>query len=375
VGKPKAPKAPDYAAAAQQQGAANVNSAVASNFLNQINQVGPDGSLKYSYDYAHGYTDPQTGKIIPSATATTTLSPEQQKLYDQNTQISTALNDQAIKGIGYVADATSNPLTSSQFNPLSYGPSVDPSKYTTSVAGPNYSNLPALNYGKMPSADDFAAQRDQVTNALMSRLQPTLDQQQNSLDAKLANQGISLGSDAFKTAQFQNAQAVNDQRTSALLAGSQEQQRLFEDAMGIQGAQFGQSLAAQQAAQSRSDSAYQAALNNANLNNSVQGNLFQQGLASGQFNNQAVSQAIQQADYFKNQPLNMLNALRSGNQVQMPTFGNVSNGAQIGAAPVYAATSDQYNSALNAYNTKMQGYAGLMSGLGSLGSTAIKTWG
>ena len=50
MGKPKAPKPPDYVGAAKAQGEADFNSTLATNYLNQPNQVGPDGSLIFSYD-------------------------------------------------------------------------------------------------------------------------------------------------------------------------------------------------------------------------------------------------------------------------------------------------------------------------------------
>src|SRR4051812_4145485 len=112
MGKPKAPPPPDYAAAATAQGQANTSSAIATNFLNQANQVGPDGSLTYSYDSQHGHTLPD-GTVIPQTTATTTLSPEQQKLHDQQIGISTQLNDLAASGIGYVGDAAAHPIDQS----------------------------------------------------------------------------------------------------------------------------------------------------------------------------------------------------------------------------------------------------------------------
>ena len=117
---------------------------------------------------------------------------------------------------------------------------------------------------------------------------------------------------------------LNDQRIAALLAGDQEQQ-----------------------------------------------NQFNRGLTSATFGNQARQQAIQEADYFKNQPLNMLNALRSGNQVNMPQFSNWSGGAAIQAAPIYQATADQYQAALDKYKTQMSGAGGLLGGLASLGGAAI----
>lgn len=332
MGKPSAPAPPDYAAAAQQQGVANVNSALVTSRLNQANQVGPNGSLTYSYGTPQdggGYRDPQTGQWIPQVTATTKLSPEQQKLYDQNTSISTSLNDLAQKGIGYVADASSNPIDQSKL------PSLN-----ANLGSADFSKL-----GAMPNAADFAGQRDQITNAMMERLQPYIDKERAALDTKLANQGIGHGSEAYNWDQDTFQRGVNDQRIAALLAGDQQQQNLFNNAMGIR--QQGVSEAM---------------------------NGFNTGLASGQFNNQARQQAIQEADYFKNQPLNMLNALRTGNQVSMPTFGNVTAGAQVQAAPIYQATSDQYDAQLQAYKAQMASSGGLLGGLASLGSAAITKW-
>jgi hypothetical protein len=294
LGKPSAPDPPDYAAAARAQGQENTQSALASNFLNQVNQNGPDGSLTYSYDRDHGLTL-KDGTVVPSVTATTVLSPEQQHLRDQNMQMSGSLNDLGIQGLGYVRNAVSTPLTGGNFNPLT-------------------SSVPT----------QFNANRDQVTQAMMSRLQPSIDRGQAAMEQKLANQGIAVGSDAYKASQDDFNRGVNDQRTSALLAGDQEEQ-----------------------------------------------NLFNRGLASSQFANSAQQQAIQEADYFRNQPLNMLNALRTGNQATLPQFGNVSGGANIAAAPVYQATADQYNAAMQNYQARLNSQNGFLSGLAGLGSAAI----
>lgn len=512
MGKPKAPTPPDYAAAAQQQGVANVNSAVASNYLNQVSQVGPTGSLTYSYDYQNGYRDPQTGQMIPRTTATTTLSPEQQKLYDQNVGLSTALNDLAGKGLGYVGDAVSNPASAANLpkggqapqvpenlvngvpvgnyqtgvgtssaapSGLVQGQSVNPNSPT--AVGDTVTSNPLVNsagnrdlqtgynfsgVSRAPTLDDFAAQRDQVTNALMARAQPDLDRARQARESLLANQGINPGSEAYSAAQRDLGTTENDARMSALLAGSQEQQRLFNNAMAARqqgvneqiaqgdlynqaqtgmwsqglananlnnqsaGQDFQQRLAAQgqnfdqrlgsnnldfsqrlaasgqnfqqnlagtaQDYNQRANEAdrqftqnlanaglynqaqtdqFSQRFSNAGMNNTNAGNIFNMGLAGAQYLNQARQQALQEQDYYRNQPLNMLNALRSGNQVTMPTFGNVSGGAAIAAAPVYAATNDQYQAAMQNYNTQMQGYSALLGGLGTLGSAAIGKWG
>jgi len=326
VGKPSAPKPPDYAAAATEQGKANVNSAIATNFLNQANQVGPNGSLTYSYDYNNGYRLPD-GTLIPLTTATTTLSPEQQKLYDQNMAMSGQLNDLAIRGIGYVDQASSTPI--------------------------DQSNLPGMigalqqyRYKDGSGGQDYMAHRDRITEAMMERMRPDIDREREAMRTRLANQGITQGSDAYNSENFNFQRGVNDQRIAALLAGDQEQQMYWDQ--------------------------QQRDLDN--FNKAQEGN-FGQGLASGQFANQARSQAIQEADYFKNQPLNMLNALRSGNQVTMPQFGNVTAGSNIQPAPVYAAANDAYSAAMDQYKAKMSAWSGLLSGITGIGSAAVGKWG
>lgn len=295
MGKPSAPTPPDLAAAAQQQGMANVNAALATNYLNQPNQIGPNGSMKFEYDRTQGHTLPD-GTFIPQTTATTVLSPEQQRLYDQNANISGSLNDVALRGINYVGTQADTPF--------------------------NLGNLPEA--GRAPDLNDFNRSRDTVTNALMSRLQPSIDRDQSALDTKLSNQGINLGSKAFQTAQDLQGQRVNDARQQALLAGT----------------------------------------NQANTQ-------FGQGLASSQFNNQARSQSLQEQDYLRSQPLNLLNALRTGNQVSMPQFGNVAAGANVAAAPIYAAANDGYQGQMQAYNAQSAQFGSMLSGLGSIGGAAI----
>lgn len=295
MGKPDAPDPPDYAAAAKAQGEANVSSAIATNYLNQVNQVGPNGSLTYSYDHNGGYTLPD-GTRIPGVTATTTLSPAQQELLNQQNEIGSSLNDLAIGGIGHVANTVGTPIDLSQ--------------------APDRVNTLDQTAGM--------EQRNAITDAYMERLQPYLDRDRAAMQTRLSNSGLHAGAEAYGAEQDIFQRGVNDQRIAALLAGDQEQQ-----------------------------------------------NQFQRGLASGQFQNQAREQAIQEQTFLRSEPLNMLNALRSGNQVSLPQFGNVAGGAQIAAAPIYQASADQYSAAMQNYQAQMAGINGLMQGAAGIGSAAI----
>lgn len=311
MGKPSAPKPPDYAAAATAQGAANQNAAIATNYLNQANQVGPYGSLTYSYGAGHTLPD---GTVVPQTTATTTLSPAQQKLLDQNNQIASALNNAAIGGIGTATKTANTPID------LSHLP-------TMATSGPQAYQAPSI--------DQFNSARDQVTNAYMARLQPSIDAQNEQRRTQLANQGIELGSNAYGASDRDFNAGVNDQRTSALLAGDTAVQNLFQNAMQAGSLQYNQ------------------------------------GLASDQFANQARNQALQEQEFLRTEPLNVLNALRSGNQVNLPTFGNVSAGSNIQAAPVYQAAADQANAAQQAYQAKLQANSAIYQGLAGIGGAAM----
>ena len=59
------------------------------------------------------------------------------------------------------------------------------------------------------------------SDAIMQRLQPTQQMQQKQFEARMANQGIPVGSEAYNNAYRQFSQGQNDQLTSAIIGGMQ----------------------------------------------------------------------------------------------------------------------------------------------------------
>lgn len=346
MGKPSAPAAPDYTAAAVAQGSANTQTAVANNQLNQDNQITPYGNLTYSYSQpgsGQGYTD-KNGNYIPQATATTSLSPAEQQLFNQNTSLSTGLNSAALGTMPAVVNAASTPLNASQFNPLTQGLAATPTQVQGSVAPTTTS---AIN----PA--DYTANANAVTQAMLTQMAPSQQQQSEQLAAQLANQGIEGGSEAAGYANTQLASNQAQQKAAAVVAGQQQAQNQIQDALQTQQQNYAQNLSS------------------ANQQNLAQNQEFNQGLAGSQFANQAQQQAIQEGAYFQTEPLNTLNALRTGGQVQNPTFGNVAGGAQAQSAPLMQAAQSQYSAALQQYQMQMNQYSGMLSGLSGIGSAAI----
>ena len=249
------PPAPDYTAAAEATAAGN-----------RVSQVTPYGSFKYS----ETGTDTQGN---PMWTATTTLSPEQQKLLDIQNQTSIGLGNLQQQGLGYVQNMLANPFDTS----------------TLAQTG--------INPGET------------MQDSIMRRLQPQMAQQRDSFDAQMANQGIVPGTQAYENARRSFDQQQNDLLTSAVIQGTQT------------------------------------------------------GLAANQ-------QGFNQLGYIRNEPINTLNAIRSGSQVTNPTFGQTAGGADI-----LGATQAGYNANLasaNAQNAAQNQFtSGLMGLGGTLGAAAI----
>lgn len=121
--------------------------------------------------------------------------------------------------------------------------------------------------------DDYEESRKRVEEALFSRLEPRIARDRDALETRLANQGIGLGSDLYKQGVDEFARQSTDARMQTILAGGQEQSRLF----GMDQARVA-------------------------TNNAVRG------------------QQIQEALVRRNQPLNEIMALLSGSQINLPQF-------------------------------------------------------
>lgn len=170
-----APQPPDPAATAQAQAAANKDAAIATGQLNMVNQVTPYGSLEYT----QRGTSPQG---TPQYTATQTLSPEQQQLYN--------LTSQAGIKYGQTANDQLNAVSSKLAQPVDF-----------STLGP------------APTIDQNSWQR--AFDSIIQRNQPNQQADLAALQTRLANSGIQQGSDAYTAAMRDYQQGVNDFRLGA----------------------------------------------------------------------------------------------------------------------------------------------------------------
>lgn len=265
MGKASAPPAPDYAAAAKETAAGNLENARLTTKANRVDYNTPYGNLTYSQD----------PNDQDKWSANVALSPEQQALLTQQNKTSQGLANLQDSATQRVADSLGS---------------------------------------EMPGVYDPTQATNNAQELIMSRLQPQLDRSAASLDTQLANQGITVGSDAWKAAKEAQGQQFNDARQ-------------------------------------------QAALQGINLGMQQQGQQFQQGFAA------------------RNAPLNELSAIRTGSQVTNPTFGNSAQQQYTGGPDMLGATTQGYNAAVQATNAENAAAGGLFGGLTNLAGLGIKAYG
>ncbi len=109
---------------------------------------------------------------------------------------------------------------------------------------------------------------------------------------------------------------------------------------------------------------------NAQLNNAVNQALFSQGLSNANLGNTARQQGFQEQAYNQMQPINVINALRTGSQVQNPNFVNPAQMPQVAGPDILGATNANYTNQVNAYNAKQAAGGNFLGGLMNAGATA-----
>lgn len=180
---PAAPAPPDPKETSAASTATNVGTAIANAMMGNVNQVTPNGNLNYNQTGNYTWNDPYTGKSydIPTFTATTSLTPAGQKLNDTNLVTQQNLAQTGADQSAFLHDYLGKPADLSN---------------------------------------------DAVSQSLFDlgrkRLDPMFQNQQDQLQADLANKGIMIGSKAYDTAVTQQGQKENDAYNQLVLSGQNQ---------------------------------------------------------------------------------------------------------------------------------------------------------
>lgn len=328
------PPEPDYKAAAEAKAAGDLEAARAAAAANRVNQVTPYGNLTYS----------NSGRKFDQSAYDAAMSAYRDNLaaYGSGPQQPTGPVASAFgntEGFGSTpaysgASGMMNAPLAPKYEDFYTGSQDDGWTATQSLAPAQQALLDQQNktslglagladeglgyvrnalhnnitMDSLPASMVNAGQTGQ--DALMARFQPMIDQSHEALRTQLANQGIMQGSEADMNAWRTQNQSENDLRMQAALNGI----KVGQDA---QNQQFG------------------------------------------------LLSALQ------NQPLNMLNAVRTGSQVTNPSFANVPQQATTSGADYLGAAQGQNQYNMGLYNSEVaSNNAKTSAGVGAVATIA-----
>lgn len=309
------PPPPDYAGAARATAQGNLEAARATAAANRVNQITPYGTLTYTRSSQPTFNAQAYRTALDAYNQARSMYQPQRDEYGNIT----------------------NPmeLTAPSYQDFMTNPSPDEGWTATQTLSPEQQKLldiqnrlsigtgelgeQGLKYVANMISKPFDTSQlpslginpgESYQDAYIRRLSPVMQQSREALEQNLANQGIGIGSEAYDRAMRNFEQKQND-----LLLGATTQ-----------------------------------------------------GFDIG---NRARAAAFGELAYQRNEPLNTLNAVRSGAQVTSPSFVNVPLQANVAGPDLLSAAQAQGNQAMNAYNANVASSNANTQGLYSLGGSAI----
>ena len=322
MGKSSAPPPPDYAAAAQQTAQGNLENMRATTRANRANQYTPYGSLTWSHNptvsfdeegYNRAYQTYQNSLNSGGTQGPINWADRRNVSADGTRPALAAPNRKDFETFdpdsGWEQRLTLNPEAQAALDEQ-----LELNKKYGEVANIGFDRArsifenPELDVGALPERGINVGQTAQ--DAILSRLNPQLQREDEALRTRLVNQGITLGSDAY---------------------GRE---------MGLQG-------------QRSNDLRMQAAL---------------QGINLDQANRSA---ALQEQAYLQDRPLNLINALRTGNQVQAPQFQQFAQQGYTPGPDMLGAANMQYQANVDRTNAKNAQTGGMLGGLFGLATAPM----
>lgn len=364
-GKASAPAAPDYVGATQLQGQISKENLNMQNYANRPTINTPWGTQSWGTE---SVTDPATGQDVTHWTQNTTLAPALQSALDAQTGLQADRSNLASGFMDRVASEYAKPFDYSSLPKLtSANPAGD---LQTQVGDYSKGLTSSFNFGSpLPQFD--SSYRDTVANQLMQKMQPVHDYQQKQLETKLANMGFHPGTEGYNRELNNLNMRQAAERYNALDTAGSEAQRLYNMQMGTAQQTYNQNLGA---AQFQNQAVGQAsALDQSRMQaqNQALGQQFGLNQQYANAQNQLRQQAIAEEMQRRGMSLNEMNALLSGQQVQMPNMPSFSQSGQAQTPNILGATQMGYDAQLGAANAQNAAFGNLLGAGAQLGSAAF----
>lgn len=386
----KAPRAPDYAGLARQQSQADMDVAKYLTNANRLNQTAPTGTSTFTksysdpakaqqyqdyikqadYELGRGYWAPHNAakwqaerdrqqKLLDELQTweqTTKLTPEEQAIFNANQQ-----NRLGMEGLAGTAIGRAGQTLGSDFNPQ-----LMDFYRAQGLGGDNvglYGNTLEGMQDVMEGSDQFKQQGEQVRDAMYRQMTRFNDERFGEEEARersrLQQLGLQEGTQAYQNAlqEFRRSkdEAYGGAQLQSILAGGQEQSRMYGDLLagrqsniGLRQGQFQQGMSRDQMDLSERQA---RATNELNL---------------AQLFGQQRGQQFQEQSYLRSLPINEIAALLSGGGVQMPQFSGYSQATPFQAPDMLGAAQAGYGAQMGRYNAGQQQKGSLLGAGASL---------
>jgi hypothetical protein len=357
MGGKSAPKAPDYAAAAQEQAQGSREVTEQQTWANRPDQFTPWGKQTWENQQVW---DPSTQQYLNRWAQNTELTPESQRALDAQLGLTGDRSELGRDLMGRAEKEFGTEMDWSKFQPgggrINAPGSVEGGPIQKGISTEGLTNLdPSGRYNQQAN--------DAIYNQWASRALPEQQRQSEQMRTKLYNMGLKEGDEAYdaemeKLGQQQGDAMQQAQYQATIGSGAEAQRFLGMDAAtraqmfgerGTQG-QFGNAAQAQEFGQGMAG----------------QSQDFQQELAAGGYNTQQRQQQIAEEMQKRGFSLNEINALISGQQVGMPSMPGFNTAAASQGPQSLTAAQLTGQSELDRFNAQQAGTQGMMSGLGSL---------
>lgn len=363
-GKASAPAAPDYLGAATAQAQASEKATNTQNYANRPTINTPFGSQSWN---TQAVTDPASGQQVTQWTQNTSLAPGLQQALDYQLDTQLGRSQLASGFMDRVANEYAQPFDYASLPRMAQANA--PGSLQTNLTDYTPGLQTGFTFGDVPKIDsDF---RDQVATQLMDRMRPVHDYQQKQLETKLANQGFTQGSEAYNRALNELNQRQSLERFNALDQSGNEAQRLFNMQMQSQNTGYNQNMGA---AQFQNQALGQAsALDLARMNAMNQATGQQQNMnqsyvdAQNRLRQQAIAEEMQR----RGMSLNEMNALLTGQQVNIPQMPSFQAAGRAETPQILQATQMGYDAQLGAANAQNAAFGNLLGAGAQLGSAAF----
>lgn len=364
MGSKATPAPPDYRGAAEEQASASRENVMLQNYANRPVINTPFGSQSWE---TTAETDPSTGLDVTQWTQNVNLDPGLGAALDSQIGTQLARSNLAQGFTGRVAESYEQPFNWQDLPEMTLPGQAG--QLQTDVADYAPGLATAYNFGGLQDIPTYDSNyRNEVADTLMEQMMPVQDYQREQLETRLANQGFRVGTEGYKRALDELGQRQSAERYQALNTAGSEAQRLYGMQMGSRTQGVDEAMA-QGALQNRAVGQAAGldlgAMQARNASVAQQQGLNQQyGAAMNTARQQAIAEQAQQ----RGMSLNELNALLSGQQVNMPSFPSFNASRQAETPQYVDAAGMQYDAALDAFNAQQGGLGNLMSGATSLGS-------